>query len=116
MEGVEWTACHFGTTKLAHAIFGTLTGRIYNFKYIRNLARIELASKREMPLLQTKDSGFTCRVNQIVALKDKAGTYAIATDHGVCVVFIDTNEIIVSMSRSWFIERDIQCICEAGDS
>ena len=80
MQGVEWTACHFSTSKLSHAIFGTRTGKLYNFRHIKLFAKLELAYIRDTPLFETRDVIYTCRINQIVALKDKAGAYAVATD------------------------------------
>lgn len=68
MQGVEWTACHISTSKIAHALFGTQTGKLFNFRYNKNYAKIELAYKREIPLFETKNVIYTCRINQIVAL------------------------------------------------
>ena len=31
----------------------------------------------------------------------------------MCIIRVDINDIIVTTNRVWFLERDVQCICEA---
>ena len=116
MQGVEWTACHYSTSKISHAIFGTRTGKLYNFRHSKHYGKLELAYLRDTPLFETKDVIYTCRVNQIVALKERAGAYAVATDQGFCMVMVDVNDIVVTMNRVWLMDRDVQCVCEADYS
>lgn len=63
MQGVEFTACHFSTSKLGYAIFATSTGKLYNLKLNKAFSRIEPSYKREVPLFETNERSYTCRVN-----------------------------------------------------
>ncbi len=68
---------------------------------------LEPIYSRQAPLYDINQNELQCAINQIVALPQEKGVYAIATDEGICLVKTDQNDIIHTLNKVWFFGKPV---------